>query len=302
MGEVAAAASEPPGERVVVTPSSSTSAAIVRASSITVRSSRATFSINASSSETAPSTASATSAGMVGQPAIREARQRRSPAISWYPPAERGATMIGCSTPRSRIESASALSDVIKALSWLTRVGMDLVQRDLLRRPAAGLVGRAVPRGTPPLGDRIVDRHGTSRRRSSSCVHRRNCSARTRYTMAGELSGSLTRPAPGQRPRGRTAPNERDPHRWRQPLALERLFDRPAADPPRLPACQHRDQLGRRRAETLGKPRGGCAQLADPVQRCVVLGTNRRHHQSGDDQRVDRQQPAVRRRVDHHSS
>ena len=68
-------------------------------------------SISASSSETASSTALSTSAGIVGRPAIYEARQGRSPAISWYPPAERGWTMIGCSTPRSRIESASALGD-----------------------------------------------------------------------------------------------------------------------------------------------------------------------------------------------
>ena len=67
-----------------------------------------------------------------------------------------------------------------------------------------------------------------------------------------------------------------------------------------LPACQHGDQLGRRRAETVGQSSEGLAQLADPVQRCVVLGTDRRHHQLGDDERVDRQQPEVRRRVDHH--
>src|ERR1035437_789054 len=37
--------------------------------------------------------------------------QRLSPAISSYPPPGRGWTMIGCNTPRCRIESASAVSE-----------------------------------------------------------------------------------------------------------------------------------------------------------------------------------------------
>ena len=61
-------------------------------------------------------------------PAILDARQRRSPAISSYPPAVRGWTMTGCNTPRSRIESASAIErSVVEALARLGRVGMDLV-------------------------------------------------------------------------------------------------------------------------------------------------------------------------------
>jgi hypothetical protein len=94
-----------------VTPNSFRSAAIVRASSITPRSSRATFSISASSTDCLASTGCAMSVGIVAMPAILDARQRRSPAISSYPPAVRGWTMTGCNTPRSRIESASAVSE-----------------------------------------------------------------------------------------------------------------------------------------------------------------------------------------------
>ena len=86
----------------VVTCRSSRSDAIVRASSITVRSSRATSRSARARARPRRRPRSSTSAGIVGRPAIYEARQRRSPAISWYPPAERGWTMIGCSTPRSR--------------------------------------------------------------------------------------------------------------------------------------------------------------------------------------------------------
>jgi hypothetical protein len=70
------------------------------------------FSIKASSIDGARSTGWTTSAGIVGMPAIPEARQRLSPAISSNPPPCLGWTMIGWRTPRSRIESTSALSDL----------------------------------------------------------------------------------------------------------------------------------------------------------------------------------------------
>ncbi len=82
--------------------------AIVLASSIGVRSSRTTFSIRASSSDPAPSTFVSISGGILARPASCAARQRRSPAISSYPLAASGRTIIGCRTPRSRIESAAS--------------------------------------------------------------------------------------------------------------------------------------------------------------------------------------------------
>jgi len=87
---------------VAVTPSSSSRTAIVRASSITPRSSRATFSISASSTDWPASSVGVTSAGIVAMRASLDARQRRSPAISSNPPWGLTWMMIGCSTPRRR--------------------------------------------------------------------------------------------------------------------------------------------------------------------------------------------------------
>src|SRR5919197_3966134 len=89
-------------------PNSSISNAYARASSTAESCSRATFSTRLRTSESR-SSASRTSAGSVGTPASRAARQRRSPAISSKPPAERGRTTTGCTKPWARIESASAL-------------------------------------------------------------------------------------------------------------------------------------------------------------------------------------------------
>ncbi len=69
------------------------------------RSSRATFSIRPSRS-VSRSSASRITAGTVVAPASRAARQRRSPAISSYPPLRRGRRTTGWITPCERIESA----------------------------------------------------------------------------------------------------------------------------------------------------------------------------------------------------
>jgi hypothetical protein len=56
--------------------------------------------------------ASLTSAGMVGKPARRTARQRRSPAISTKSPPSDWLTSTGCSTPCSRMDWASSSNSV----------------------------------------------------------------------------------------------------------------------------------------------------------------------------------------------
>src|SRR4029077_19536194 len=91
-----------PSER----PNSSSTTAKARASSTGDRSSRATFSTRPSN-KVSRSSASRTTAGTVFSFASRAARQRRSPAISSYPPAVRGRTSTGWTTPAARIESAS---------------------------------------------------------------------------------------------------------------------------------------------------------------------------------------------------
>src|SRR5438093_1573729 len=58
------------------------------------------------------SSISSTRAGIVRRPAALDARQRRSPAISWYSPPSRGRTRIGCRTPCSRMDAASSSRDV----------------------------------------------------------------------------------------------------------------------------------------------------------------------------------------------
>ena len=66
-----------------VRPKRSMSSRYASAVSIGLRSARWRFSISASSSESVPSEASRTTAGIVSSPAMRAARSRRSPAISW---------------------------------------------------------------------------------------------------------------------------------------------------------------------------------------------------------------------------
>src|SRR3954451_8349929 len=56
------------------------------------------------------SSMSSTSAGIVGRPAICDARQRRSPAMSWNRFSSRGRTRMGWRTPCSRMLAASSWS------------------------------------------------------------------------------------------------------------------------------------------------------------------------------------------------
>src|SRR4051812_16109632 len=79
------------------------------ASSRGERSSRWRFSMIEISSAVS-SSISSTSAGMVSRPAAFDARQRRSPAMSWYSSSSSGRTRIGCRTPCSRIDAASSSS------------------------------------------------------------------------------------------------------------------------------------------------------------------------------------------------
>src|SRR5215210_2369259 len=86
-------------------PNSSISTAYARASSTADSCSRATFSTSDRSSDSL-SSASRTSAGTLARPASPAARQRRSPAISSYPPAGRDLTTTGWSRPCASIERA----------------------------------------------------------------------------------------------------------------------------------------------------------------------------------------------------
>ena len=52
-------------------------------------------------------------------------------------------------------------------------------------------------------------------------------------------------------------------------------------------------------AESLGELGDRAAELEDAVHGALVLGADRREHAVGADERVDGQQPEVRRRVDH---
>jgi hypothetical protein len=59
-----------------------------------------------------------------------------------------------------------------------------------------------------------------------------------------------------------------------------------------------RDDCERRPVEPLLKPPDGALELADAVERFLILGADRRDHALGEHERVDGQQPEVRRRVD----
>ena len=110
-----AAAADSPADFGFREPRTSHSVAIERASSIGVRSWRAMFSMTASSCAVASSRSRRTIAGTVGLPIIIAARQRRSPATSWYRPLC-GLTIRGSMTPLSSRELASPTR-----ASWSTR-------------------------------------------------------------------------------------------------------------------------------------------------------------------------------------
>ena len=76
------------------------------------------------------SSALRTSAGIRSSPAISAARRRRSPAISWYPPAL-GVTRTGCSTPCSAMLAARLPAGLVDRLAWLVRVAADRRDRQL---------------------------------------------------------------------------------------------------------------------------------------------------------------------------
>ena len=164
--------------------------------------------------------------------------------------------MIGCSTPRSRIESASAASDRRRRSACAAgRVGMDL--------PFSGC--RAAGRSSSS-GDDGVPR-GTRRRRRAG--RRPECSSGLRAHRASPPRAARpdgrrrapascrvadSRPAPARRPPRRTAPSAAGSARGRAARHNERVLDRAAADPARAPARQDRNQRGRWCAEALSEP------------------------------------------------
>jgi hypothetical protein len=119
------------------------------------------FSISASSSDSA-SPCGRTSAGMRSNPAMRAARQRRSPAISSYVPPATGRRSTGWRTPRSRSESASATSDVssksVRGCRGLGAISSTATSRSSGSRAASSLPGAveariaARPRPMPRVG------------------------------------------------------------------------------------------------------------------------------------------------------
>ena len=87
------------------------------------------------------SSISSTSAGMVARPAALDARQRRSPAISWNSPSSSGRTRIGCRTPCSRIDAASSSSVARRTTSArLLGVRLDPVDGDVADAAARATV------------------------------------------------------------------------------------------------------------------------------------------------------------------
>ena len=76
-------------------------------------------------------------AGTVVLPAICEARQRRSPAMSWNRPLASGRTSTGCTTPLAAMEAASSAS--CSSLTW-ERVWKGL----------RSIWSRGISRGLPP--------------------------------------------------------------------------------------------------------------------------------------------------------
>ena len=75
-------------------------------------------------------------AGIVFFPASCEARQRRSPAISWNRPFACGRTRIGCTTPFAVIDAASSASCSRRSASASGKDCVDLIQRNLARLAA----------------------------------------------------------------------------------------------------------------------------------------------------------------------
>src|ERR1035437_7043325 len=102
------------------------------------------------------SSSSSTRAGIAASPASRAARQRRSPATSWYWFGPRGRTRTGCRTPCSRIEAASSSS----AASSNTRRGFS----GLASTRSIGML--RTPDVRPPSAERRLTMDGESSRSS----------------------------------------------------------------------------------------------------------------------------------------
>ena len=77
------------------------------------------------------SSMSSTRAGIVAWPAIWDARQRRSPAISWYRPSSTGRTRIGLQDAVLADGRGELLERrLVERESRLLRVGVDAIDGD----------------------------------------------------------------------------------------------------------------------------------------------------------------------------
>ena len=81
---------------------------------------------------------------MVGLPASCEARQRRSPAMSWKRPLASGRTRTGCTTPLAVMEAASSANCSSLTLERVWKgLRIDLVEGNLAGLAAFGFGGRS---------------------------------------------------------------------------------------------------------------------------------------------------------------
>src|SRR4051812_10851583 len=269
------------------------------ASSSGVRSSRWRFSM-IEISRAVSSSISSTSAGIVSRPASRDARQRRSPATSWYRFSPSGRTRIGWRTPCSRIDADSSWS----ASGSKTRRGWS----------GFGSIRSTGMVRTPTLRPTLSElKRLTIAGESSRSSERRRAAAARKSGLAkvDDLPSELAI-GPG---RVRRAGIGRDRSSGKRRLAeLDGVPDDAAedvviADDPQLvqhvagevrPAVEERRQQPEDPEIAVQLHPDHVDDLDEVVQTLhrVVLGLDGDDHAVRGDEPVDRQEPEVRRAVD----
>ena len=278
-----------------VSPSSSTSGAQARASSTGLRSSRAMFSISASSSDAA-SSCGRTTAGTVLEPGELRGAPAALAGDQLVRPPGIGRTSTGCRTPRSGSELGQrAQRLLVEALARLARVGRDQLDRDLAqlarsrgrRRVAARPRRRGSPRGRGPCRD-AQPRAATSLASSKYASEPAQCGS---WWMTGRPKLGAS---PSRTLRGITVSKTSSGKCWRT--------SRSTSWASLVRAVVHRQQHpgdGQPRVELALDERQGVEQAGEALER-EVLGLDRHDHPVGGDERVDGQRAERRRAVEQH--
>src|SRR2546423_700932 len=246
------------------------------------------------------SSISSTSAGIVAWPAIFDARQRRSPAMSWNWWLPSGRTRMGWRTPCSRIEAASSWSDssskTIRGCSGFGVIRSTGTVRTPTVRPALSDVSRLTMAGE---SSRSSDSRRAAAARKSGLAKVDDLLCKAAIRPGGFRGPGVARDGPA--------------HEWGFAQLHGALDDAAedvvVADDPKLVEHVLREvrsavEEGRQEAQDLEVPVelhpdhvDDLDEVVEPLHR-VVLGLDRDDHVVGRDQAVDRQQSQVRRAVD----